>query len=469
MSAPRIIVVGAGVTGLSLAVTLQEEARRRDERLDLVVLERNPRAGGHCRTVVDGGFVVEAGPNGFLNREPETLALVDLLGLRPRLVEANRASARRFIVRDGRLCQVPDSPAALVTTPALSWKGKARLLAEPFAGGPPGTDETVYDFAARRIGAEAAEFLVDTAVSGISAGDSRRLSVRSQFPMMVEMERDHGSLFRALFARRRSGTGPSRLLSFDTGMAVLPAAMSARLGDSLATGVTIGAIQRGPGGWLVRLDDGRSVEADHVVFATPARSTANLVRAIDPGLAEALSEVPSAGLAVVALGYRRPDVLHPLDGYGYLVAKSENLTTLGVVWESSLFPGRAPQDHVLLRVMLGGARTPAAVDGTDDECLALARRELRTVLDITAEPRQARVFRWPTAIAQYTVGHDQRVQRARRLAAAHAGLHLCGTSYDGVSFNHAVKAGRTTARSLAAALWTSEGTPAARQPEAVVA
>jgi oxygen-dependent protoporphyrinogen oxidase len=469
MTAPRVIVVGAGVTGLSVAVTLQEEARLRGERLDLVVLERERQAGGHARTFGDGGFVVEAGPNGFLSREPETLALIDHLQLRPRLVDANRASARRFILREGRLCEVPTSPGGLVKSAALSWKGKARLLGEPFAAGPPGTDETVYDFAARRIGAEAAEFLVDTAVSGISAGDSRRLSVRAQFPMMVEMEREHGSLIRAMFSRRRSPGGPSRLVSFDAGMGVLTSAMSSRLGDSLATGVTISAVQRGPGGWLVRLDDGRSVEGDHVVFATPARATAGLVRAFDPVFAESLSEVPYAGLAVVGLGYRVEDVPHPLDGYGYLVTKRENLATLGVVWESSLFPKRAPQGHVLLRAMLGGARTPAVVDGSETECLALARRELGKVLGITAEPARSWVFRWPQAIAQYTVGHDLRLQRARQLAAAHPGLHLCGTSYDGVSFNHAVKAGRATARSLAAALWTGDGTPAARHPEAVMA
>lgn len=469
MTAPRVIVVGAGVSGLSLAVTLQDEARARGERLELVVLERDQQPGGHARTVIDGGFVIEEGPNGFLNREPETLALVDRLQLRPRIVEANPSAARRFILRDGRLCQVPDSPGVLMKTPALSWKGKARLLAEPFAPGPPGTDETVYEFAARRIGAEAAEILVDTAVSGISAGDSRRLSVRSQFPMMVEMERDHGSLFRAMFSRRRSGKGPARLLSFDEGMAVLPGAMASRLGDSLVTGVSIAAVQRVPDGWRVRLDDGRLVEGDHVVFATPARVTADLIRPLDPNLSASLSETPYAGLAVVALGYRGRDVAHPLDGYGYLVAKRESLTTLGVVWESSLFPRRAPQGDVLLRVMLGGARTPAAVDASPAECLAVARRELTKVLGITADPVHVSEFRWPQAIAQYTVGHDLRQQRTRQFAAAHPGLHLCGTSFDGVSFNHAIKSGCTTARSLAAALWTSEGRQAARHPETVVA
>lgn len=469
MTPPRVIVVGAGVTGLSLAMSLHEEAERRGERLELAVLEREAVAGGHARTVGDGGFVVEAGPNGFLNREPDVLALVDRLQLRPRLVEANRAAARRFIVRDGRLCQVPDSPGALLTTPALTWKGKARLLAEPFAAGPPGTDETVYDFAARRIGAEAAEFLVDTAVSGISAGDSRRLSVRSQFPMMVEMERDYGSLVRAMFSRRRSGKGPAKLLSFDRGMGVLPAAMTAHLGDRVVTGVSIASVARGPDGWRVRLDDGRAVEGDHLVFATPARVTAALVRPVDPALADSLAEVSYAGLAVVALGFRTRDLAHPLDGYGYLVTRREQLITLGVVWESSLFPGRAPEGHVLLRAMLGGARTPAVVDQSDDECLATARYELARVLGVSAAPVQAKVFRWPRAIAQYTVGHHLRLERVRRLAAAHPGLHLCGTSYDGVSFNHAVKSGCTTARGLATRLWARGGAGAARGIEAVVA
>lgn len=469
MTAPRVVIIGAGITGLSAAVTLHAEAARRGAPLELAVIEREPSAGGHARTVTSGGFVIESGPNGFLNREPDTLALVDELQLRSRLVEANRAAARRFIVRDGRLCQVPDSPAVFLKTRALSWAGKARLLAEPWAAGPPGTDETVYDFAARRIGAEAAEFLVDTAVSGISAGDSRQLSVRSQFPMMVEMERDHGSLFRGMFSRRRSGRGPARIVSFDAGMGVLPAAMTARLGDRVVTGVTIRGVSRGVDGWQVTLEDGRTVVGDHLVFATPARVTAGLVRAIDPVFAESLSAVSYAGLAVVALGFRAPDVPHPLDGYGYLVTKRERMATLGVVWESSIFPGRAPAGHVLLRAMLGGARTPAAADGSDDECLATARRELTRVLGVTADPVHVSVCRWPQAIAQYTVGHDQRLDRVRHLGAAHRGLHVCGTSYDGVSFNHAVKSGCATARGLAATLWQGENERTVDQVEAVLA
>lgn len=452
-STPRVVVIGAGITGLSLAATLRADARRLGTRLDLLVVERNRVAGGHARTDGSGGFLVEAGPNGFLNREPETLALVEALGLSPRVITANAASARRFIVRDNRLCEVPDSPVTLLRTPALTWRGKARLLAEPWASGPPGTEETVYAFAERRIGAEAADVLVDTAVSGISAGDSRRLSVSAQFPLMVEMERDHGSLFRAMFARRRSGLGPPRLLSFDTGMGVLPQAMAATLGDSLVTDATVTSVERGAGAWLVRLADGRAIEADHLVLATPARVAALLLRRVDAILADALGAVTYSGVAVVGLGFRASEMPRPLDGYGYLVTRREGLATLGVVWESSLFPGRAPEGHVLLRAILGGARVPDVVARSEDECVQVARAEIARVMGLQADPVHVSVHRWPQAIAQYTVGHEARMIELRERASSHDGLHLCGTSYDGVSFNHAVKSGRATARRLAETFW----------------
>jgi len=286
--------------------------------------------------------------------------------------------------------------------------------------------------------------LVDTAVSGISAGDSRQLSVSAQFPMMVEMERDHGSLFRAMFARRRTGRGPARLLGFDAGMSVLVDAMAAELGGSLMTGVVVTAIERGTGSWSVRLDDGRRIEADRVVLATPARVTAPLLRDLDGGLAQLLGDFVYSGVAAVGLGYRSADMPRPLDGYGYLVTRREELTTLGVVWESSLFAGRAPQGHVLLRAILGGARVPGMAERSEAECL---------VMGIRAEPVHVSVHRWPHAIAQYTVGHEARIAGLRQRAAIHPGLHVCGTSYDGVSFNHAVKSGRALARTLAAELW----------------
>ncbi|MGE3889555.1 MAG: protoporphyrinogen oxidase [Vicinamibacterales bacterium] len=462
MTPPRIVIVGAGTTGLSLAYTLQEDARRARAPLSLTVLEAAPHIGGHAHSTRVDGFLVEAGPNGFLNREPEVMALIESLGLGTRLVEARPESKRRFILRGGKLCQVPDGPATLLTTPALSWRGKLRLMYEPFAPGPPaGVEETIHEFATRRIGAEAAEMLVDAAVSGISAGDSRRLSVSAQFPMMTEMERDHGSLVKAMFARRRNGQGPSKLLSFDEGMGTLTGALAARLGSAVRTGYPVRSLERAGAAWRLNVNGGDALEADHVVLTVAARVAAPLLGDLAPVLASSLEGVGYAGIAVVALGYDVADVPRALDGYGYLVTRPEQMATLGVVWESSLFPGRAPAGKALLRVMLGGSRRPDLVDMPDARKVEVARQELSRVMGITAVPRHVSVFTWPGAIAQYTVGHQERRASIMDRLRLHPGLAVCGTSYDGVSFNHAVKSGRLMARQLAQRLWGDERQPAA--------
>jgi oxygen-dependent protoporphyrinogen oxidase len=452
MNVPRIVVAGGGITGLAAAFTLREEAARRQLPIDLTVLESAAEAGGHARTIVEDGFIVERGPNGFLDRRgEETLALIDELNLRPRLVESNPAAKRRFILDRGALRRVPESPPALIKSDALSWRGKLRLLREPWAAPPPvDADESVFEFAERRIGREAAETLVDTAVSGISGGDSRDLSVRSQFPIMKEMEREHGSLIKAMLARRK---GPrARLLSFDAGLRTLTGELASRLHGALRTNTPIERIERSGAAWSIVPRAGAAIAADRVVLALPAHAAARAISGCDAALAHALTSIPYAGLAMVALAYRAADLSRPLDGYGYLVTRRENLSTLGVLWESSIFPRRAPDGHVLLRVMLGGARRPEVTELDDASVAQLASREAAGVLGITAAPLRQWVCRWPAAIAQYTVGHDGRRQDITRLAAAHRGLHLCGTAHDGVSFNHAIASARRTARAIAAEL-----------------
>jgi oxygen-dependent protoporphyrinogen oxidase len=455
MRAPRVIVVGAGITGLAAATTLDDDARRAGVPLSLQVLEAAPRIGGHVQSTCAKGFVIEAGPNGFLNREPHTLALIETLALTDRLVEARAEAKRRYIVRDGGLRLVPDGPATLFTSPALTWRAKLRLLGEPFAAGPPAGEESVHAFAARRLGAETADMLVDAAVSGISAGDCRRLSVAAQFPRLVEMEHEHGSLLRAMFARRPAGAaaGPAKLLSFDQGLGVLTAAMATRLGRAVSTGSPVLAVSRRDGEWRVTLDSGETLAADHVVLAVPARQAAAMVAVTDGALSDALAGFEYAGLAVVALAYRAEDLPRPLDGYGYLTTRPEGLATLGVVWESSLFEGRAPAGSVLLRVMLGGSRRPELAAAPHGQLIGLARAELQRVLGISAAPVHVAVHAWPEAIAQYTLGHLDRRGNVLTLAARHPGLWLCGTSYDGVSFNDAVKSGRLMARQVSARAW----------------
>ena len=449
MTPRHVVIIGGGITGLSCAFALRQSARELNRHVVVSVLEAN-HPGGHAHTVRDEGFIVEAGPNGFLDRGLETMSLVRALGLDSQLVEARPEAKRRFIVRDGRLCEAPDSPRTLFSTNALSWRGKVRLLGELVARGPAaGVDETVYDFARRRIGVEAADMLVDAAVAGISAGDSRELSVRSQFPMMIEMERDHGSLIRAMIARRKQKKGPSRLFSFSGGMSTMVEALRTRLGACVRSESGVAAIERKGSRWIVETVRGERIDADHVVLALPARAASKLLRALDVPLADALSAIPYSSVNLIALAYRESDLPRPLDGYGYLVTRAEGLATLGVVWESSLFPGRAPQGMALLRVFLGGARRPEAAMLGADAAVAIARKELQTVMNLTAAPVRTWTFQWPQAIAQYTVGHNERVALIRSQLAAHPGLDVCGSSYDGVSFNQAIESGTKLGRSLA--------------------
>ncbi|HEX8031425.1 MAG TPA: protoporphyrinogen oxidase [Vicinamibacterales bacterium] len=449
MTPRRVVVAGGGITGLVTAFTLQQEAAARGVSIDLTVLDAGATPGGHAQTIDEDGWRVERGPNGFLDRGTETLALVDELQIRSQIVEANAASRRRFLLRDGTLRQVPESPPALMTSDAIGWKGKLRLFREPWSAPPPaGKDETIFEFAERRLGREAAETFVDTAVAGISGGDSRKLSVRSQFPILKEWEGQYGSLLKAMLARQKTAGPRARLLSFDGGLGALTTTLACRLKDSVRPQSTIERIEKTGEGWRIDVAGKPSVDADAIVLALPSHVSARAIGAFDPDLSSSLASIPYADMSVVALGYRAAALRRPLDGYGYLVTRAEDLSTLGVLWESSIFPHRAPTDMVLLRVMLGGSRRPE-VSAFDDQAVAdVAISEATKVLGISARPLRQWVIRHRLAIAQYTVGHDQRIAAIRQRVAAHQGLHICGTAYDGVSFNDAIVTARRTARAM---------------------
>ena len=436
----RIVVIGGGITGLIAAHRL----RAGWPRHEVTLLEAEARCGGHVHTVHDDGFVVEAGPNAIVTRadDSEPIALVHELGLEAAEIEPGGNARRRYVWRRGRLRAIPASPLSLLATDALSLAGRLRVAAEPFVPRGDGAGESVHEFAARRIGREAADVLADTAVAGISAGDSRELEVAAAFPALVEMEREHGSLVRAVLARR----APSpRLVSLAPGMGAIVDALLRRLGHTVRTNARVLRVARGTQGWQVFLDTGERLEADAVVLATAAAQAATPLAAFDPELAGILSTFPRAGLAVVALAFRSTDLPRPLDGYGFLVGRDEGLDTLGVVWESSLFAQRAPAGRVLLRMMLGGARRPHVAELSAPELLERARRDLATTMGIAAEPFRHWIWHWPRAITQYTRGHLDRVARARARLVRHPGLELCGTSYDGISVTAAIHSAESAA------------------------
>jgi oxygen-dependent protoporphyrinogen oxidase len=440
----RVIVVGGGISGLAVAHGLMERGKERG--IDVLCLEASDRPGGNIRTTRERGFLCEWGATGFLDSAPATLTLARMAGLEERLVRARDEAARRFVYRAGRLHQVPLGGLSLLASGILPPLDLLRLFLEPLIPRRRAEEpESVHAFAARRIGRGAADLLVDPLVSGVFAGDARQLELETTFPVMREMESRHGSLFRAWLARRRSPSagGPAgpggRLASFTDGLEELIVALARALGPRLELGRLVTALSgRGTHGFRVHLREGAPHDADCVVLACPAEQVASIVRALDAELAAALDEIPRASLAVVHLGYRRQALGPQPDGLGFLVPRGQGPRILGALWPASIFPGRAPPEGLLVSAMIGGAHDPGAVNLDDLRLLAAVKADLRTVLDIRADPYFVKVVRHPRGIPQYTLGHRARQRVVDRRLAALPGLWVTGNSVRGISINACV-------------------------------
>jgi oxygen-dependent protoporphyrinogen oxidase len=450
----RVAIVGGGITGLAAAAWLEH-----DHRIDdLLVIESSSRAGGKIRSEIDAGYTVEWGPQGFLDNAPDTLELVRIQGLGDALVQADEAAADRFILRSGQLRRVATSPLAFMLSDILPIGGRLRLLAEPFARARPDHDETVFDFARRRIGRRAAEVLVDAMVTGVFAGDSRELSLAATFPRMAAMETEHGSLTRAMIAKtraaRREGArsgGPSglggTLTTFSGGMARLPDSLAEGLGDRLLLGRGVQELRIDDGSFILTTEAG-DIEAQAVLLTLPAERAAGLLAGIAPAAVEPLSEIPTAPIAVVMLAYDTDAFGRPVHGFGFLVPRGEAPGLLGTLYCHDIFPGQAPPGSLFLRAMVGGARAPDAAALDDDALTALVRDALKRILGADPEPDRMWIVRWKKGISQYTVGHLDRVATAE-VAAGNAGIELAGSPYRGVSVNDCIKQARAAAMRVA--------------------
>jgi oxygen-dependent protoporphyrinogen oxidase len=445
---PRtVVVVGAGISGLTVAFELMQRAERLDSGLRIRCLESSDRAGGNIRSGRLESFLCEWGPTGFLDNAPATLTLARRLGLGERLLPAGPSAADRFIYRAGKLRRVPTTPLSFLASSILPLGGKLRLLCEPLAGSRKGAGtETIHDFTSRRIGRQAASLLVDAMVSGIYAGDVRQLELEATFPKMRRMESEHGSLFRAMLALRKrgSGGGPAgpggRLTSFRNGLQELTDALASALGERLLLNSPVESISDlGVRGLRVHLAEGAPLDADAVVLACPSWKASPMVRLMDPGLAEAMAGIPSAALAVAHLGYRSDAIGRPYEGFGFLVPRSQGPRILGGLWISSIFEGRAPEGRFLTTIMIGGAHDPGAVELGDDELIKIVLEDLAATMGIEARPFFVKLIRHPRGIPQYTLGHTERLERIASLLERHSGLWVSGNSYLGISVNACIE------------------------------
>lgn len=430
-----VLVVGAGPAGLALGHRLLRLGA------DVRVVDRAPQAGGHTRTLVRDAWRHELGPYSFLGSAEHVFDLADELGLSP--VKAQAAN-RRYLFVDGALRALPSGPFSAITTTAIPFGAKMRLLREPFIREPEGDSrETVRAFFERRFGAAATDRLVDAFVSGVYAGDISALGMAATFPKMYSAAKEHGSLIRGAFARRPQGAKPARrgTYSFETGMGEVTGALASSLGRRLVTRVD-GRLQREGSGW--RLGDFR---ADHVAIAAPAHAAAGILEESSPELSGALRQIDYVPVAVVHLLLRSADLPRPLDGFGFLIPRRERVRLLGCIWASALFDV-CDDDHAALACFIGGAHDRSIQELGDEALLAQVLGDLKTTMGLAASPVDVAVVRHPRAIPQYGPNHLDWRRRVRELASKQAGLHLVGNHLEGVSLNDTFGLSERTAREI---------------------
>jgi protoporphyrinogen/coproporphyrinogen III oxidase len=468
--AKRLVVVGGGITGLAAAHAAIGFARERGSAVSVTLLEASARFGGNLVTERTGGFLLDAGPDSWVRTKAHASRLATELGLGGALIGTNEGARRYFIawgdrlhaVPEGLVLGVPTKLGALAATGLFSWGGKLRMALEPlvaarrFEGD---DDESIADFAARRLGREAADRLVAPLLGGISAGDASHLSVRAAFPQLVAMEGEHGSLVRGMRAAARAqatsgkeGDETSAFVSLQGGVGDLVAALVMRLqeqGATLRLGATVLRVSQEGSAWTVEIEQAGRLMADAVLLAVPAPVAARALGSVDARLTQSLSSFAFASTATVFLGYRRSDVRHPLDGSGFVVPRSLGRPILAATWVSSKWRGRAPEGHALMRVFFGGASGEDVLCRDDDALVQLAREELRSLMGVDREPVLSRVFRFVAKSPQMRVGHLATMRVIRDRLSLHA-PHVClaGGGYDGVGIPDCIRQGQEAARAL---------------------
>jgi len=450
-----VVIVGGGISGLSALHFI----RTLKPTLSVTLYEKEPRLGGTVGTDHVDGYSLDWGPNGFLDREPLTLRMVRELGIERDLERAGEAVQNRFILRDGTLQPVPMSPVKFFQSGILSVPGRLRVMMEPFGRKAPDGDESVYDFAKRRIGREAADYLVQPMVSGVYGGMADRLSLQSTFKIMHDMEAQYGSLVRAMIAKarearkkKRKAGGPAGpggwLTSFKGGLYKLIEQCNERYRDHIVTGTGIANIIPDGDGYVLTMVDGSTVAAKAVILATPAYHTAEIVRDTSGSLASVLDKIEYSPIAVVCFGYDKEKIKRDLDGFGFLVPRKENRRLLGSIWTSSIFENRAPEGKAQFRSMVGGDGDHEVMDLTDGELIAIVRKELNDIVGLWGDPELVRIYRWQRGIPQFKIGHSERMAQIENELDRLGNLYITGNAYYGIGLNDCIKQSFRVAEAL---------------------
>jgi oxygen-dependent protoporphyrinogen oxidase len=467
----RVAIIGGGISGLSAAYAI-EEKRRSGTPIEYVLFESSPRLGGVLVTDRVDDCLVEAGPDSFLTEKPWAADLCGRIGLGDQLIGSNDSKRKTYIVVRGKLVVMPDGLMFMVPTkimptvfsPLFSWRTKMRMAAEWFH--PPhkaSADETVAAMVERHYGSEMVDLLADPLLSGVYGGEATQLSVRAVLARFADMEAKYGSLGRAMLAARKkmgaAASNPPKPLftSLKEGMQQMVDALVARLdANALKTSSSVQAVIPQENGWTVSAGY-QSDQFDAVIIATPTHAAAAVLQGADENLSRDLGEIKYSSSVTVTLGYDEKVRRSLPPGFGFLVPRSAGHRMLAATFVHNKFPHRAPENRAIVRCFLGGARDERILESSEEEILAIVRNELRQIITLNAEPLFARVYKWKSAMAQYSVGHLERLQRIESLRQKLPGLALAGNGYSGIGVPDCVRSGAEAAGKILAemGMWSA--------------
>ncbi|NOT23055.1 MAG: protoporphyrinogen oxidase [Nitrospiraceae bacterium] len=464
-----VAVIGGGISGLSTAYALYEQAAAAGIPIRCTVIDAASAWGGKIVTHRIGDLVTEAGPDSFLSQKPAGLDLCAKLGLTDQLINTNETGKRASVYSQGRLHELPEGLVVIVPSQLgpflrsglLSWTGLARMgldLAVP-ANRSPG-DESLAAFFRRRVGRQAFERMLEPLMAGIYAGDAEQMSIQATFPRFIELEQQYGSVIRGMMATRKAGStalhsGPKRtmFISLKNGLSDLVSALVRQLTDRgviLRENCAVDALRvrsHQPGRWMydLILNDGSALSVDSLVLATPAYVSAELVRPLTPIAGGLLEMIPYASTATIAMAYPRAAVSSAAEGFGFVVPRAEGRDLIAATWTSLKWPHRAPPDQLLVRCYVGGVGREAILKLDDQALIARVRAELASMCGVTAEPGYVEVNRWIRAMPQYTLGHLERLNQIEAALSRYGGLVLTGAGYRGVGIPDCIRDGAAAA------------------------
>ena len=450
----KIVIIGAGISGLTTAYLLHKED------YDVVVLEQKDKVGGSIETISENGFIFDRGPNSGLETTPIIKQLVEDLHLEDQFVYANREGNKRYVLRNGELHALPMSPPAFFKTKLFSGKAKLRLMAEPFIKrSKDGYYQSIAEFVTRRLGKEFLDYAINPFVAGVYAGRPEELSVKSAFPKLYALEEDYGGLIigtiRSIRKRKKSketSKQSAKMFSFKDGMMVLPEAIKRKLGNRVNIGVEVISVRKtskGNYGVTYREEEQTlTLLADIALSTVPAYKAAELLGHFDETLVKHLNDIYYPPVLVLYLVYKKNSIGQPLDGFGFLVPEKEEKSFLGAIWSSVIFPNRSDESKASFTLFIGGSRDAGFVDDVEQNVIDRARREFELIMKISAEPVMISKRFWPRAIPQYNIGYVEHENYFDHFEKDNEGIILGGNYRGGISIGDCIKNSELVAQKI---------------------